>query len=157
MSKHFVTIQELNPHFLILSVQTLEEEREIIFVTLLENDAIETIVLQSSSRLSRVEHSIVGIISMDRLVGGNVKSCAFSLQFPITLCIPFVAVKLRIFEISVLNKFGIKSTISTIVDVLLLVTLVVLSLLSSIRVSLAWMMVQTQWRSQLLLTAQFRG
>lgn len=58
------------------------------------------------------------VVGMYGLVGGDVKSCAFAFQFPKAGSIPLGTVEVVVLEVAVLDEFGIKSAIGTIVNIL---------------------------------------
>ena len=100
------------------STSTFREKREIVFLALLEGDSVPTFIDEFSARCDRLEGRVVDVVLVDRSLCFDVPCGAITFESPCSLGIPITVVIGCIFEISVLNQFGIQTSVGSIADIL---------------------------------------
>ena len=116
-SQFFVAVEQADEEFLGFGIKVLGKEAEVVFLALLQDDAVETVVAERCARLCGGEEGVVGVVGVKGLLGRDFPSGSFAFQFPETLGVPLAAVEVVVLEVAVLDKFGIESAVGAVVDV----------------------------------------
>ena len=117
-----VLVEQANSHLATLAARChAGKEREVVFLSFLQADAVETVVLQCHSGTG-FQYGIMRVVGMDGVGSGNGNgSRGIPLHHRPGICtVPTLmrTVSGRILKIAVLHQFGIQPAVRSIIDVL---------------------------------------